>query len=364
MKQDMTEVIRYSVLAYAGMCLRKYAMESLDDYTKAEHTHPLGCCNGCNVRIHCAKFIEDYDNPSVVNVLIACNEIENTTVIDRSNRNNRKIHANSNRIVAYLKGNKPKFNDPDFEVSSVEHTKFGTEKKESSDKELKIMIKQCIAKGWLKPDLYSYRQNVPGRVPRQINVLGLILTESGQEAIISKVIDLPKASQVAKALDHVRNAEEKFINPAKNNTLQNQTMNKPSGTKYKHAQPQVENMLLLPPEEIISKDQYQLLGFYHECNRLLYAENPENIPGYPGDGNFDFMFDDLNLSRAQSNPPIKKSVMVLSQNGVMENTDLLFTKNSCAGVKKCTRCDFVCSNKYRTNNCPQHGNKYPTLTLL
>ena len=96
------------------------------------------------------------------------------------------------------------------------------------------------------------------------------------------------------------------------------------------------------------------------CCRLLYADDPATVQGYPGNSNMDFMFDDLSLSRSQRSPPLVKAVMVVGSAGT-EKLNLVFTIYACAGVKKCLQYDFVCSRKIKRNLFPYQKDKFPAL---
>ena len=125
------------------------------------------------------------------------------------------------------------------------------------------------------------------------------------------------------------------------------------GKHFKQHQCVLEAMLKESPTPIVTKDQFIFLGYRHQCDKLLYAEDVTEVPGYPGDDE-DFILKDITLSKKSALRTITKKVHVLT-NGKMVETELIFMKNPCGGVKKCRRCDFACSRKHHFNTCPQHG---------
>ena len=85
--EDFGKMIRYVYLPYAGLCSRKVMMSELDDFSEPSFTHPLGCCDGCNVMQYCYDFIDDYENNSVLNVLTAWIELNKIRITRLLKRN-------------------------------------------------------------------------------------------------------------------------------------------------------------------------------------------------------------------------------------------------------------------------------------
>ena len=77
------------------VCAREKVMTSeLDDFSEPSFTHPLGCCDGCNIIQYCSDFIDDYENNSVLNVLTAWVELNKIGITPITER----------KLIGYLKG--------------------------------------------------------------------------------------------------------------------------------------------------------------------------------------------------------------------------------------------------------------------
>ena len=107
-----------------------------------------------------------------------------------------------------------------------------------------------------------------------------------------------------------------------------------AGKKYKQVQPQVEVMLKSKFIEMISHEQFIFLGFKHDCSRLLHCDDVRDVEGYHRNGNYNFIWDDITLSKGSKIKEVEEELQVRTSHEV-ETLKLKFHKNNCAGVKKC-----------------------------
>ena len=125
-------------------------MSELDDFSEPSFTHPLECCDGCNVMQYGSDFIDDYENNSVLNVLTAWVELNKIGISP----------ITENKLIGYLKGCFSELVKNNAEFMQTPNLKaFGAEKekKDLSAKLLSIIFKQCVAKQWLISDFFTFR---------------------------------------------------------------------------------------------------------------------------------------------------------------------------------------------------------------
>ena len=125
-------------------------MSELDDFSEPSFTHPLGCCDGCNVMLYCSDFIDDYENNSVLNVLTAWAELNKIGISPTTEK----------KLIGYLKGrisDLMKHNAEFMQTPSLKAFGAKIEKKGLSVKLLSVIFKQCVAKQWLISDFFTYR---------------------------------------------------------------------------------------------------------------------------------------------------------------------------------------------------------------
>ena len=110
--------------------------------------------------------------------------------------------------------------------------------------------------------------------------------------------------------------DQKFICTLVDSTAVSAPRCSKHGKKYKQVQPQVEAMLKSKSVEIISCEQFIFLGFKHDCSRLLHCDDVRDVEGYPGNGNYNFIWDNITLSKGSKIKEVEKKLQVRTNDGI------------------------------------------------